>query len=169
MEKRIIICLALLVTLLSCKNGNQKEIESLSDCFTSDSLMRYKIPSYMVKTKEDSTSVWYEGNNKLVLIMRTAAPNQWDMTSFAQVLIGDNRKNLTLVEKNDSLMVFEIQKGAITLPAYIFSVHERDGNSVLLTTLGLNATLHKKMGDAIFCTSILKENENENLDLSINE
>lgn len=157
MKKNIILCLALVATLFSCQNGSQKEIESLSERCTSDSTMCFKVPSYMMKTKEDAMSIQFEGDKKIVKIMKTELPDKWDMCSFAQYLIGNNRGNLTLVEQNDSLMVYEIHKGATRLSACVFSLHERNGYSVLLTTIGLNAKVHDEIGETIYCTRIEDE------------
>lgn len=155
MKKNIILCLALLAILFSCQNGSQ----NLSERCTSDFTMCFKVPSYMMKTKEDAMSIQFEGNKKLVNIMKTELPDKWDMCAFAQYLIGNNRVNLTLVEQNDSLMVYEIHKGATRLSAYVFSLHERNGYSILLTTFGLNAKVHNEIGEAIYCTRIEDEQD----------
>ena len=117
----------------------------------SDSAMCFKVPSYMYKQKEDTKSVLYNGNKKLVQIMKTELPDKWNMHSFAQHMIGDRRADMTLVSQNDSLLVYEIQKGITHLSAFAFSLHERNGYSVLLTTYGLNKELHIAIGESIRC------------------
>lgn len=158
MKKICIVCMALVLSLGSCQNGSKKEIENLKDCCTSDSTMCFKVPSFMYKQKEDTKSILFEGNKKKVQIMKTELPDEWDMYSFAQQMIGDRRGDMTLVSQNDSLLVYEIQKGITHLSAFAFSLHERNGYSVLLTTFGLSEELHIAMGKAIQC----KEKECEN-------
>lgn len=143
--------MAMALPLVCCHNGSKKEIEKLSDCCTSDSTMCFKVPSYMFKQKEDTKSVLYTGDKKIVQIMKTELPDKWDMHSFAQHMIGDRRGNMTLVSQNDTLLVYEIQKGITHLSAFTFSLHERNGYSVLLTTFGINKELHIAIGEAIRC------------------
>ena len=145
MKKTVTVLMTFTSLLTGCynwNNGNKNEIETLNYVCTSDSTMCFKVPYYMHKQKEDSKSILYEGNKKLVQIMKTELPDKWNMHSFAQHMIGNKRGEMTLVSQNDSLLVYEIQKGITHLPAFAFSLLERNGYSVLLTTFGLNEELH---------------------------
>lgn len=151
MKKSIVVCIALAISLASCHNGSKKEIENLKEGCTSDMTMCFKVPSCMYKQKEDSKSVFYVGQKKLVQIMKTELPDTWNMKAFAQHMIAGKQGDLTLVSQNDTLMVYEIQKGLTRIPAFVFSLHERNGYSVLLTTFGLNEDVHTAIGNAIKC------------------
>ena len=156
------IILSLLgIVIKSCNadfhDGNEKEIVELKDVCSSDSTICFKVPYYMHKQKEDSKSILFEGNKKLVQIMKTVLPDKWNMHSFAQHMIGNKRGEMTLVSQNDSLLVYEIQKGITHLPAFAFSLLERNGYSVLLTTFGLNEELHLKVSKTINCKENLSK------------
>lgn len=160
MKKTVIIFMILTSLLTGChnrNNGNNNEVENLKYVCTSDSTMCFKVPTYMYKQKEDSKSILYEGNKKLVQIMKTELPDKWNMHSFAQHMIGNKRGEMTLVSQNDSLLVYEIQKGITHLPAFAFSLLERNGYSVLLTTFGLNEELHLKVSKTINCKENLSK------------
>lgn len=160
MKKTVTVLMTFTSLLTGCyngNNGNKNEIEILNYVCTSDSTMCFKVPYYMHKQKEDSKSILYEGNKKLVQIMKTELPDKWNMHSFAQHMIGNKRGEMTLVSQNDSLLVYEIQKGITHFPAFAFSLLERNGYSVLLTTFGLNEELHLKVSKTINCKENLSK------------
>ena len=130
--KKILIFTILITSLFACKNNDIQ----MSDYTISDQTISYKIPSYMHKTKEDNSSVLFEGNNKLVNLMWTSNENGWNLERFAQHFTKDNDE-LTLVEKNDTVITYEIQKGAIKVPALAFSLHKRKNNSIIIMTMGI--------------------------------
>lgn len=159
MKKIIIACIVLAFFIVSCQNGRKKEIENLKECYISDSTMYFKIPSYMYKRKEDSIAIFYEGNDRHLGIMKTKLPYKWDMYSFAQRMIGNNRRELTLVSENDSLLAYEIQKGLIHIPAATISVYKKSGYSILLYTFGLDKDLHMIIGSSIQCKSVVENKQ----------
>ena len=108
----------------------------------------------MYKRKEDSIAIFYGVNDRFLQIMKTKLPYEWDMYSFAHRMIGNNRRNLTLVSENDSLLVYEIQKGLIHIPAAMVSVYKKSGYSILLYTFGLDKDLHMTIGNFIQCEPI---------------
>lgn len=147
-----------LILFSSCQNRSGKSAEMLT-YYTSDSTISCKVPSYMSLTKKDHESVLFQGNQKLVQIIKTSSPHNWDLEKFAQSLIGNKRSELTLTESNDTLIVYEIQKGIITIPAHIFSLHERNGYSIMVMTLGLNLSTHNTISNSVISKATVTKNE----------
>lgn len=69
----------------------------------------FKVPSYMYKTKEDNSSMLFNGDDKIVNFMWTKIENSWNIEKFAQQMT-KGTKGLTIVEKTDTLIVYEIQR-----------------------------------------------------------
>lgn len=158
MKKELLTLLGILIIWGACQNRNDKSVE-MSMYYTSDSTMCCKVPSYMSLTKKDHESVLFQGNHKLVQIIKTSSPHNRDLEKFAQRLIGNNRSNLTLTEHNDTLIIYEIQKGSITIPAHIFSLHERNGFSIMVMTLGLNLSTHNAISNSVIYKVTVTKNE----------
>ncbi len=134
----------IIVVLSACQN---KGLE-MTEYENSNKTLTFNIPSYMHKTDEDNSSMRFEGNKKFVNIMWNKLENSWDIERFSQHLT-ENTEGLTLVEKNDTLIVYEIQKGMVTLPALIFSLHERSNYSILVTTMGIGKSNHQIITNSI--------------------
>lgn len=131
--KKFLIYTTLIASLFACKNNNDIQ---MSEYTNSDQTISYKIPSYMHKTKEDNSSVLFNGNEKFVHLMWTNNENGWDLERFAQHFTNDQH-GLTLVEKNDTIIAYEIQKGVVKMPALAFSLHQRKNNSIMVMTMGI--------------------------------
>lgn len=151
MRKKIIFLIGVIATLFSCQN----QVEDMSEYSNSDKTIFCKIPVYMKLTKETTKSLLFEGNRKLVNIMwmESANGDKWDIEKFTQQMIGGNSSNLTLVEHNDTLIAYEIQKGMTTIPAHIISLHEKDGYSIMVCTMGMSMETHQSISNAIRCKS----------------
>ena len=121
----------IVITLFACKNKAYDMIEYKN----SETSLCFNVPSYMHKSKEDNSSMLFEGNG-------------WDIDKFSQKMTKDS-EGLTLVEKNDTLIVYEIHKGVVTMPALIFSLQERNGYSILVTTMGISRTNHQTITSSI--------------------
>lgn len=142
--KQKILCTVIAVTLFSCKN---KSLD-MTEYKDSKSSLCFNIPSYMHKAKEDDSSMLFEGNGKFVNLMWNKSENGWDIEKFSQKITRGG-EGMTLVEKNDTLIVYEIQKGVVTIPALIFSLQERNGYSILVTTMGISKTSHQTITESI--------------------
>ena len=130
MKKNFILLLSLIFILCGC---GQSEVE-MFDFNNSDNTLSCKIPTYMHKAKEDNSSLLFEGNKKFINIMWTDAGQEWNLEKFANKMTSGD---LTLVEKNDSLISYEVRKGNVRLPALAFSLHKTNKYSVIVTTMGL--------------------------------
>ena len=148
--KKIYLYSIVLIIFCACKNQVNEKISMQKFC-TSDSTLCCQIPTFMVLTKEESNSLLFSGNNKIVNIMMTELPNELNLEKYAQQLTENNRSDLTLVEYNDSLISYEIQKGIVTMPALIFSLHKCNGYSIVVTTMGLNLNVHNSISHSIMC------------------
>lgn len=142
--KKVIFLIVMTMLLFACQNSKME----MSEYFNSSRTLSFKVPSYMHMAKEDNSSMRFEGNNKFVNFMWNNSGNNWDVEKFAQH-ITQNSNGLTLVEKNDTLIAYEIQKGVVTLPALVFSLHNRNGYSILVTTMGLGKTKHQMITNSI--------------------
>jgi hypothetical protein len=134
----------IVITLFACKNKAYDMIEYKN----SETSLCFNVPSYMHKSKEDNSSMLFEGNGKFVNFMWNKSENGWDIDKFSQKMTKDS-EGLTLVEKNDTLIVYEIHKGVVTMPALIFSLQERNGYSILVTTMGISRTNHQTITGSI--------------------
>lgn len=144
MKQKILCTVMIVVSLFACKNKGLDMIEYKN---TKTSLC-FNVPSYMHKSKEDNSSMLFEGNEHFINFMWKESENGWDIDKFAQK-ITKGSEGLTLVEKNDTLIIYEIQKGVVRLPALIFSLKERNGYSVLVTTMGISKTNHQTITNSI--------------------
>ena len=96
-------------------------------------------------------SLLFEGGDKMAKVMIIPIANRMVKDDFAQRLVGDFQSKMTLVEDNDSISAYEIQRGMTTIPAQMVSVHNRNGYAVILTTMGVDLKVHKAMGQSIRC------------------
>ena len=144
MKQKILYIIMIVITLFACKNKAYDMIEYKN----SETSLCFNVPSYMHKSKEDNSSMLFEGNGKFVNFMWNKSENGWDIDKFSQKMIKDS-EGLTLVEKNDTLIVYEIHKGVVTMPALIFSLQERNGYSILVTTMGISRTNHQTITSSI--------------------
>ena len=143
--KQKVLCITMLITIMfGCKNKDCDMIEYKN----SETSLCFNVPSYMHKSKENNSSMLFEGNEKFVNFMWNKSENGWDLDKFSQKMTKDS-EDLTLVEKNDTLIVYEIQKGIATMPALIFSLQERNGYSILTTTMGISKTNHQTITNSI--------------------
>ena len=140
-------------------NACQNEANKMSEYSTSDSIVSIQIPSYLDLTKTDTYSMQFEGKEKIAKMMITDSDNGWDMVGFTNDWVGNMRSKLTLIEQNDSIIAFEINKGITHIPAQIVSVYRRNGYSIMLATMGINLATHKAIGNSIQCIS--KKNSNK--------
>lgn len=136
--KQKILYLIIATIFLACKEKDFDMIEYKN----SKTSLCFNVPSYMHKSKEDNSSMIFQGNGKFVNFMWTKSENGWDIDKFSQRMTEGNT-DLTLVEKNDTLIVYEIHKSAVTMPALIFSLQERNGYAILVTTMGISRTNHQ--------------------------
>lgn len=144
MKKKILCLIIVIITLFACKNKSHIMIEYKNY----DATLCFGVPSYMYKIKEDNNSMLFEGDEKFVNYMWNKAEYGWDIDKFSQNLTQGNN-DLTLVEKNDTLIVYEIHKGTITIPALTFSLQERNGYSILVTTMGISLANHLNITNSI--------------------
>ncbi len=147
--KTKLFLLSIALLMASCYQ-NEPNVE-LYEYSNADSSIVCGIPSYMNKMKEDSYSMSFSGDDKLVNIMFSATGESWEMEKYAHHLIGENIVNLTLVEHNDSMMVYEIQNGMATLHAFTFSQFSCGGKSILVTTMGIDKDTHLAIKNSIRC------------------
>lgn len=161
--KKYIFVLSPLLFISSCQNRTKTEtIESMSGYYTTDSVLFCKVPSYLSQTRTAGLSLQFEGGNKMAKVMIIPVANRKVKDDFAQQMIGDSRSKMTLVEENDSVSAFEIQKGMATIPALMVSVYNRNGYAIILTTMGIDLKVHKAMGKSIRCKENFHEDkENE--------
>lgn len=148
--KSKILLFSVIALLISCHNN----IVQMSHYNYDDWALSIDVPNSLNFTKKDNYSLQFEGNKKILKVMRTQIGEQWDLTEFANQIVGSNRSKLSLKEQNDSLIVYEISKGIINMPAHIFSVHNINGYSILVFTYGLSLDTHN-----LICKSIhIKKN-----------
>ena len=134
----------IVITLFACNNKAYDMIEYKN----LETSLCFNVPSYMHKSKEEDSSILFEGNGKFVNFMWNKSEYGWDIDKFSQKMT-KGREGLTLVEKNDTLIVYEIHKGVVTMPALIFSLQERNGYSILVTTMGISRTNHQTITSSI--------------------
>lgn len=145
----------LLISFISCQNQKSKDIQSMSQYFTQDSTLTFRIPKNMFLSKKDDSSMLFEkrdGNGFVHLMIEKNTNGSWDIKSYSNHITRNCLSDLTLVEYTDTLIAYEIHKGTIRIPAQMFSVHECYGYSIMLTTMGINLDTHKAIGSSI-CTS----------------
>lgn len=151
MKIRIIYLITIIAILCSCQNRAEKAIESMSEYYTVDSVLYCKAPSYLSLTRIEGHSLQFEGGDKVAKVMIIPIANRMVKDDFAQKMVGDFRSKMTLVENNDSISAYEIQRGMTTIPAQMVSVYNRNGYAVILTTMGVDLKVHKVMGQSIRC------------------
>lgn len=149
--------LAILTFFCSCVNNSNNEIESMSEYCTNDSFLCCSIPSFLHLTKADGQSMQFEGNKKFAKVMIVSSSERSVKDVYVEQLVGNNRSKLTVVEENDTITAFEIQRGMTTIPAQIVSIYKRNGYAVLLATMGIDLDLHKTIGKTIKCNGDGKE------------
>ena len=132
----------------------------MSGYYTTDSVLYCKVPSFLSLTRTEEHSLQFDGGNKLAKVMIIPEANRMVKDGFAQQMVGDSRSKMTLVEDNDSISAYEIQRGMTTIPAQMVSVYNRNGYAVILTTMGIDLKVHKAMGQSIRC----KEKEYKDTD-----
>ncbi|MDY6230409.1 MAG: hypothetical protein SPL77_06025 [Prevotella sp.] len=159
MKKQISIIMAVAAILCSCHNRTKEAIDSMSEYQTADSVLYCKVPSFLHLTRTEEHSLQFEGDKKIAKVMIVPYVNRWVKDDFAQKMIGDFRSKMTLVEENDSITAYEIQRGMTVIPAQMVSVYKRNGYAVILTTMGISLEIHKAMGQSIRCKA--KEDKKE--------
>lgn len=157
MKIRIIYFITIIAILCSCQNRAEKDIESMSEYYTVDSVLYCKAPSYLNLTRMEGHSLQFEGGDKVAKVMIIPIANRIVKDDFAQKMVGDFRSKMTLVEDNDSISAYEIQRGMTTIPAQMVSVYSRNGYAVILTTMGVDLKIHKAMGQSIRCKKKVHE------------
>ena len=155
--KKNLFVLSTLLLLSSCQNRTEKTIESMSGYYTTDSVLYCKVPSFLSLTRTEEHSLQFDGGNKLAKVMIIPEANRMVKDGFAQQMVGDSRSKMTLVEDNESISAYEIQRGMTTIPAQMVSVHNRNGYAVILTTMGVDLKVHKAMGQSIRCKKKVHE------------
>ena len=129
---RLSILLLSVAILCACGNHSNQDIETMSEYCTNDSFLCCKIPSFLHLTKNDGQSMQFEGNKKFAKVMIVSSYDRAVKDDFVQQLVGDNRSKLTVIEENDTITAFEIQRGMTTIPAQVVSIYQRNGYAVLL-------------------------------------
>lgn len=157
MKIRIIYFITIIAILCSCQNRAEKDIESMSEYYTVDSVLYCKAPSYLNLTRMEGHSLQFEGGDKVAKVMIIPIANRIVKDDFVQKIVGDFRSKMTLVEDNDSISAYEIQRGMTTIPAQMVSVYNRNGYAVILTTMGVDLKIHKTMGQSIRCKKKVHE------------
>lgn len=160
--KKYLFVLSSLLLLSSCKNRIKNTIESMSGYYTADSVLYCKVPSFLNLTSTLDHSLQFEGGDKMAKVMIIPVANRNVKDNFTQQMVGDFRSKLTLIEDNDSISAYEIQRGLTTIPAQMVSVYNRNGYAVILVTMGIELKIHKAMGQSIKCKEKdHKENKTE--------
>ena len=152
--RQISIIVAIATFLCSCHNHTNEMIEYCTD----DSVICCKVPSYLQLTKTEGHTLYFEGNKRIAKILIVPSADRETKDFYINNIVGDSRSEISLVEDNDSITAYEIQRGMISIPAYIISMHERNGYAVMLVTYGIDLDIHKTMGIYIQCKT---RNKNE--------
>ena len=95
----------------------------------------------------------FEGSKKLAKVMMVSSYDRSVKDFYVEQFVGNNRSKLTVIEENDTITAFEIQRGMTTIPAQIVSIYKRNGYSVLLATMGIDIDMHKTIGKTIKCNA----------------
>jgi len=161
MKKRIIIIMAVVAILCSCLNRTNGIIEAMLEYKTADSVLYCKVPSYLNLTRTEEHSLQFEGGKKMAKVMIIPFADRWVKDDYANKMVGDFRSKMTLVENNDSITAYEIQRGMTVIPAQMVSVYKRNGYAVILATMGIDLEVHKAMGQSIRCKAKETKNESE--------
>lgn len=156
----IVYFISIIATLCSCQNRTENAIESMSEYSTTDSVLICKVPSFLSLTQAEDHSLQFAGGNKMAKVMIIPVANRVVKDDLVQQMVGDFRTKMTLVEDNDSISAYEIQRGMTTIPAQMVSVYNRNGYAVILATMGIDLKVHKAMGQSIRC----KEKGHEDID-----
>lgn len=159
MKKLLSIIVAVAAILCSCHNRTKEAIESMSEYKTADSVLCCKAPAYLHLTRTDGHSLQFEGGKKMAKVMIIPSADRWVKDDYANKMVGDFRSKMTLVEDNDSITAYEIQRGMTVIPAQMVSVYKRNGYTVILATMGVDLDVHKAMGQSIRCKA--KENKDK--------
>lgn len=157
MNKNLFVIASFSLLFGACQNKSDQMIESMSEYYTADSVLCCKAPSNLSLTRMEGYSLQFEGGDKVAKVMIIPIANRIVKDDFAQKMVGDFRSKMTLVEDNDSISAYEIQRGMTTIPAQMVSVYNRNGYAVILTTMGIDLKIHKAMGQSIRCKK--KEHE----------
>ncbi len=150
---RLTIILTIVVILCSCGNNSSNEIDSMSEYCTNDSFLCCKIPSFLHLIEKDGQSMKFEGSKKFAKIMIVSSYDRSVKDFFVDQLVGNDRFKMTVIEENDTITAFEIQRGMTTIPAQVVSIYNRNGYAVLLATMGIDIDLHKTIGKTIKCNA----------------
>ena len=137
--RQISIIVAIATFLCSCHNHTNEMIEYCTD----DSVICCKVPSYLQLTKTEGHTLYFEGNKRIAKILIVPSADRETKDFYINNIVGDSRSEISLVEDNDSITAYEIQRGMISIPAYIISMHERNGYAVMLVTYGIDLDIHK--------------------------
>ena len=151
MNKNLFVIALLSLLFGACQNKSDQIIEYMSEYYTTDSVLCCKAPSNLSLTRTEGHSLQFEGGKKIAKVMIIPIANRIVKDDFAQKMVGDFRSKMTLVEDNDSISAYEIQRGMTTIPAQMVSVYNRNGYAVILTTMGVDLKVHKAMGQSIRC------------------
>ena len=150
---RLTVILTIVVILCSCVNNPIKEIDTMSEYCTNDSFLCCKIPSFLHLTNTNGHSMQFEGNKKFAKVMIVSSYDRTVKDFYVEQLVGNNRGKLSVIEENDTITAFEIQRGVTTIPAQVVSIYKRNGYAVLLATMGIDINLHKTIGKTIRCNA----------------
>ena len=123
----------------------------MSEYITADSVLYCKAPAYLHITGSEGHSLQFEGGRKIAKVMIISSADRWIKDDYANKIVGDSRSKMTLVEENDSITAYEIQRGMTVIPAQMVSVYKRNGYAVILVTIGVELDIHKAMGQSIRC------------------
>lgn len=146
--KKYLFVLSSLLLLSSCQNWTEKTIESMSGYYTTDSVLYCEVPSFLSLTRTSGHSLQFEGGKKMAKVMIIPVANRNVKDDFAQQMVGDFRSKMTLIEDNDSISAYEIQRGMTTISAQMVSVYNRNGYAFILATVGIDLKVHKAMGQS---------------------
>jgi len=149
MKKEIVFLICVMFSFFSC----QKEKVKMTEYSNTNKCITFNVPHYMSLVKEDAKSMLFDGNKRLLKVMwiNMVDEGSWDLGKFAQRVIGDNASKLSLVESNDTLIAYEIQRGFVSIPAQEISIHQCNGYSILVCSFGIDKNTHDLISNSIKC------------------
>jgi len=145
---RLTIILTVVVILCSCGSNS-----TMTEYCTNDSFLCCKIPSFLHLIEKDGHSMHFKGNKKFAKVMIVSSFDRSVKDFYVEQYVGNNRSKLSVIEENDSITAFEIQRGMTSIPAQVVSIYKRSGYAVLLLTMGIDIDLHKAIGKTIKCNA----------------
>lgn len=155
MKKQLLLLISLITFLISCNKSNVQFFKYTHDEWS----LSIDIPQSMCLTKTDNYSLQFEGNQRIVKILRAKPGDKWNLEKFANSIVGSNGSQLTLNTKNDTLIAYEISKGLSVIPAHIFSIHSIEGFSILVFTYGFSVETHINICNSITISTTKNTND----------